>query len=187
MPIYLTRIGFYYDAKHLRMAINLPMLTAQDKMFTLNKISNAKLEWKTYPASDEDSSNTISSRAAHMCIALVQIRNYPPSPTPRPSPLEFLFQEFVKSSSLLYSLSLVKHRNSLNTNLDQFLEFGMDELSRKILFAWLAQEYHVSFDFQGRHCIQFGRRSPHYFLGKQSPWLWGKLYHRYFDQGNGKC
>ena len=176
MSIYLTRIGFYYNAKHLRMAINLPMLTAQDKMFTLNKISNAKLEWKTYPASDEDSSNTISSRTAHMCIALVQIRNYPPSPTPRPSPLEFLFQEFVKSSYLLYSLSLVKHRSSLNTNLDQFLEFGMDELSHKILFAWLAQEYHVSFVYQDRHRIQFGRRSHHYLISKQWPWLWGKLH-----------
>ena len=94
-----------------------------------------------------------------MCMGLVHIRNYPLSPTPRPSPLEFLFQEFD-------SLCLVKRRSSLSTNLPldrRVLEFGMDEPSRKILFAGLAQEYHVYFDFQGRHRIQFGRRIPYYF------------------------
>ena len=91
----------------------------------------------------------------------------PSSPTPRPSPVDFLFQEFVKSSYLLDSLCLVEHRSSLSTNLDRVLEFGMDQLSRKILFAGLAQEYHVSFVFHHRQRIQFDRRSCYYLIGKQ--------------------
>ena len=98
-------------------------LDREEKMFILNKISSAKPEWKAFLISNENSSKTISFRAAHTYIGLDYIRNYPPSPTPRTSPLGFLFQEFVKSSYLLDSLCLVKHMSSLSTNLDRVLGF----------------------------------------------------------------
>ena len=46
-------------------------------MFIPNKISNAKPELKTFLISNENSSKTISSRAAHIYTGLVHIRNYP--------------------------------------------------------------------------------------------------------------
>ena len=162
-------------------------LDREEKMFILNKISTAKSEWKTFLISDENGSKTRSFRAAHTYICLSHIRCYPPSPILRPLALGFLFQEFVKSSYLLDSLCLVEHRSSLSTNLDRVLGFWMDQLSRKILFAGLAQEYYVSFVLQGRHRNQVGRRSSYRLIGKQWPWLWGKPHQSQFDQGIGKC
>ena len=43
-------------------------LDREEKMFILNKISSAKPEWKAFLISNENSSKTISFRAAHTYI-----------------------------------------------------------------------------------------------------------------------
>ena len=135
--------------------------------------------WKAHSISDENSSKTICFRAAHTYIRLVHIETtLPPSPTP--------WNYLIDLTP--HSLCLVEpHRSSLSTNLDRVLEFWMDQLSHKIMFAGLAQKYHVSFAVTGRQSIHFGRRIAGSLLDKQWPWLWGKLRQDHIDQGIGKC
>ena len=76
------------------------------------------------------------------------------------------------NNKIIYSIDSdnpcqVEHTSFFSTNLDGGLGFGMDQLSRRIRFAGLSVEFHVSFALKSRRCIPFGRRMPYYLLGKQ--------------------